>query len=207
MVVLASIGLWTALLTHDFSLEYVAGHISANMPKRLHLHGVLERTGGIDALLGADPVDAIRRSRSATSRARNRELDAVGDRHARRRSSLFFIATTCFKANPFDAARLHAARRARDESAAPESGHGDPSAESLPRLRRHGDSVRVRHRRAVHAPARRGVAGRRAALGAALVVLPHDRHHARHVVGVRRARMGRLLGVGSGRERVASSRG
>src|SRR3954463_8727998 len=30
MILLASIGLWTALLTHDFSLEYVAGHISAN---------------------------------------------------------------------------------------------------------------------------------------------------------------------------------
>ena len=38
-----------------------------------------------------------------------------------------------------------------------------------------------------------------------VVVLPHDRHHARHVVGVRRARMGRLLGVGSGGERVAAA--
>ena len=33
MVVLASIGLWTALLTHDFSLKYVASNTSANMPK------------------------------------------------------------------------------------------------------------------------------------------------------------------------------
>ena len=32
MVLLASIGLWTALLSHDFSLEYVASHISATMP-------------------------------------------------------------------------------------------------------------------------------------------------------------------------------
>src|SRR4051794_39866760 len=31
-VLLASIGLWTALLTKDFSLEYVAGHISSTMP-------------------------------------------------------------------------------------------------------------------------------------------------------------------------------
>ena len=30
--VLASIGLWTALLTRDFSLTYVASQISANMP-------------------------------------------------------------------------------------------------------------------------------------------------------------------------------
>src|SRR5262249_21775331 len=32
MVLLASIGLWPALLSRDFSLEYVASHISANMP-------------------------------------------------------------------------------------------------------------------------------------------------------------------------------
>ena len=39
----------------------------------------------------------------------------------------------------------------------------------------------------------------------ALVVLQHRRHHPRHVVGVRRARLGRLLGVGSGRERIVSA--
>ncbi|MEA2762216.1 MAG: cytochrome c-type biosis protein CcmF, partial [Gemmatimonadaceae bacterium] len=33
MVVLASIGLWTALLTHDFSIKYVASFTSANLPK------------------------------------------------------------------------------------------------------------------------------------------------------------------------------
>src|SRR6185312_17567568 len=32
MVLCASIGLWTALLTRDYSLEYVASHISTNMP-------------------------------------------------------------------------------------------------------------------------------------------------------------------------------
>ena len=45
---------------------------------------------------------------------------------------------------------------------------------------------------------------RRPALDTAVVVLPDDRHHTRHVVGVRRAGMGRVLGVGSGREFVAS---
>ena len=33
MVVLASLGLWTALLTHDFSIKYVASFTSANLPK------------------------------------------------------------------------------------------------------------------------------------------------------------------------------
>ncbi len=32
-VVLASIGLWTALFTHDFSLKFVASFTSANLPK------------------------------------------------------------------------------------------------------------------------------------------------------------------------------
>ncbi|MGH7634686.1 MAG: heme lyase CcmF/NrfE family subunit, partial [Gemmatimonadaceae bacterium] len=32
MVALASAGLWTALLQRDFSVEYVASHISATMP-------------------------------------------------------------------------------------------------------------------------------------------------------------------------------
>ena len=33
MIIAASAGLWTALLSHDFSLSYVASHTSANMPK------------------------------------------------------------------------------------------------------------------------------------------------------------------------------
>ena len=33
MVVLASLGLWTALFTHDFSIKYVASFSSANLPK------------------------------------------------------------------------------------------------------------------------------------------------------------------------------
>src|SRR5688500_19775266 len=32
LVILASIGLWTAILTHDFSLKYVASFTSSNLP-------------------------------------------------------------------------------------------------------------------------------------------------------------------------------
>src|SRR5579864_6850548 len=32
MVLLAAVGLWTALLTKDYSLEYVASHINTSMP-------------------------------------------------------------------------------------------------------------------------------------------------------------------------------
>src|SRR5258708_28568080 len=33
MVVLASLGLWTAIFSHDFSFKYVASFTSANLPK------------------------------------------------------------------------------------------------------------------------------------------------------------------------------
>ena len=200
MVVLASIGLWTALLTRDFSLEYVASHISATMPSVYIFTAFWSGQAG-SLLFWALILSMYGTIAIATSRKRNRELIpwATGTLSA---ILLFFIATTCFKANPFTRLDFTAARRTRDEPAAAESRHGDPSAQSLPRLRRDGDSVRVRDRRAVHAAARRRVAGRRAPLGAAVVVLPHDRHRARHVVGVRRARMERLLGVGSGGEFV-----
>ena len=42
-------------------------------------------------------------------------------------------------------------------------------------------------------------------MGAARLVLQYRRHRARHVVGVRGAGVGRLLGVGSSRERVAAA--
>ena len=106
MVVLASIGLWTALLTHDFSLEYVAAHTSANMPSVYMFTAFWGGQAGSmlfwALILSCYSAIAI----CDEPRAQSRELDAVGDRHARRRSSLFFLATTCFKANPFDAARL-----------------------------------------------------------------------------------------------------
>ena len=52
---------------------------------------------------------------------------------------------------------------------------------------------------------RRRLAGRDPALDAVRLGLPHRRHRARCVVGLRRARLGRLLGLGSRRERVAAA--
>ena len=99
MVLLASIGLWTALLTRDFSLEYVAGHISSNMPSIYVFTAFWSGQAGsmlfwalILSMYGAIAV--------ATSRRRNRELIpfAAGTLGA---ILLFFIATICFKANPY----------------------------------------------------------------------------------------------------------
>jgi cytochrome c-type biogenesis protein CcmF len=99
MVLLASLGLWTALLSRDFSLEYVAGHISASMPSIYVFTSFWSGQAG-SLLFWALILSMYGTIAIATSRARNRELVpwATGTLSA---ILLFFIATTCFKANPF----------------------------------------------------------------------------------------------------------
>jgi len=99
MVLLASIGLWTALLSRDFSLEYVAGHISASMPSVYVFTAFWSGQAG-SLLFWALILSMYATIAIATSRARNRELVpwATGTLSA---ILVFFIATTCFKANPF----------------------------------------------------------------------------------------------------------
>src|SRR5438067_9508903 len=73
MVVLASVGVWTALLSRDFSLEYVAGHISSTMPNAYVFTAFWSGQAGSmlfwALILSMYAVIAI-----ATSRKRNREL-------------------------------------------------------------------------------------------------------------------------------------
>ncbi len=71
----------------------------------------------------------------------------------------------------------------------------------------HDDPVRVRHRGARHRPPRRLVAARRPPLDDVQLAVPLVRPHARDDLGVRGARLGRLLGLGSGRERRRCCRG
>src|SRR5438874_1531535 len=99
MVLLASIGLWTALLSHDFSLEYVASHISATMPSIYVFTAFWSGQAG-SMLFWALILSGYATIAIATSRKRNRDLTpwATGTLSA---ILLFFIATTCFKANPF----------------------------------------------------------------------------------------------------------
>ena len=99
MVVLASVGLWTALLSKDFSLEYVAGHISSTMPSVYIFTAFWSGQAG-SLLFWALILSMYATIAIATSRARNRELLpwATGTLSA---ILVFFIATALFKANPF----------------------------------------------------------------------------------------------------------
>lgn len=99
MVLLASVGLWTALLSRDFSLEYVAGHISSTMPSFYVFTAFWSGQAG-SMLFWALILSFYGTVAIATSRKKNRELVpwAAGTLSA---ILLFFIATTAFKANPF----------------------------------------------------------------------------------------------------------
>jgi cytochrome c-type biogenesis protein CcmF len=99
-VVIASIGLWTALLTSDFSVRFVASYTSANLPAVYKFSAFWGGQAGsmlfwclVLALYSAITLYANRR--------RNRELmPYVSGTLAL--ILLFFLATTVFGANPYD---------------------------------------------------------------------------------------------------------
>jgi cytochrome c-type biogenesis protein CcmF len=100
LVVLASLGLWTALLTHDFSLKYVASNTSANMPKVYVFSAFWGGQAG--SLLFWTLILAVFSALaiwSARTKARDLAPWACGTLAM---ILLFFIAVVCFKANPYD---------------------------------------------------------------------------------------------------------
>ncbi len=96
---LASIGLWTALLTRDFSLTYVASQISANMPNIYVFTAFWSGQAG-SMLFWALILAGYSALAVWSNRASNRELmPFVTGTLAL--VLLFFLATTALKANPY----------------------------------------------------------------------------------------------------------
>jgi cytochrome c biogenesis factor len=99
MAGLASIGLWTALLTRDFSVEYVAASISQTTPRPYVFTAFWSGQAG--AMLFCATVLSLGGTIAiAASRRRSRELVpwATGTLSS---ILLFLLATICFAANPF----------------------------------------------------------------------------------------------------------
>ena len=99
-VLLASIGLWTALFTHDFSLKFVASFTSANLPK-VYLFTAFwaGQEGSLlfwSLIMTFYAVVAV-----FTNRDKNREMMpyVTGTLGV---VSLFFIMTMAFAENPFE---------------------------------------------------------------------------------------------------------
>ena len=96
---LAAAGLWTALLSRDFSLAYVASQISANMPNVYVFAAFWSGQAGSllfwALILSGYTVIVVR-----TNRDTNRDLMpfVTGTMSA---VLVFFLATTAFKANPY----------------------------------------------------------------------------------------------------------
>src|SRR3954468_24649063 len=117
----------------------------------------------------------------------------------------FFGGLLVFPPRPFRLPADPAAGGHRPERAAAPPEHDDPPADALLGVHAVRGALRVRGRRARRPPCRRRVDLRHAPLRARGVVLPRRRDHPRRAVVVLRARLGRLLGLGSGRERVAAA--
>jgi cytochrome c-type biogenesis protein CcmF len=100
LVVLASLGLWTALLTHDFSLRYVASFTSANLPVAYTITSFWAGQAG--SLLFWVLVLALYSAAAVwTNRRRNRALMpyVTGTLAA---VLVFFLAMLTLGANPYE---------------------------------------------------------------------------------------------------------
>lgn len=100
MIMLASLGLWTALFTRDFSLKYVASFTSANLPKVYTFTAFWAGQAG--SMLFWSLILVLFSSLTVFSnRARNRELmPFVTGTLAL--TLIFFLATLCLGANPYE---------------------------------------------------------------------------------------------------------
>ena len=100
MVVLASLGLWTAIFTHDYSFKYVASFTSTNLPKAYLFTAFWGGQAG-SMLFWVLILTFFAAVAVLTSRSRNRELMpyVIGTLAI---IAIFFLATLCFGANPYE---------------------------------------------------------------------------------------------------------
>ncbi len=204
LMTIASAVMINAFLTDDFSIRYVSRYSDSVQPL---FYKITSYWGGLDGsimfwvfLLSIFGSIAV-----AVNRERYRELIP------------YVVAVVSVGADVLpvpDAGaqqpvrHLHHAGSARRRGAQPAAAElldGDPPADALHRVRRHDDPVCVRHGGADHRPPRRRLAARRPPLDDVRVAVPLVRAGARDDLGLRGARLGRLLDVGSGRERGAAA--
>jgi cytochrome c-type biogenesis protein CcmF len=99
-VVVASLGLWTALLQHDFTLRYVASYTSSNLPRLYTLSAFWAGQAG-SMLFWSLILTTYSAIAVWSNRHRNRALmPYVSGTLAA--VTLFFLATICFGDSPFE---------------------------------------------------------------------------------------------------------
>ncbi|MDQ6612492.1 MAG: cytochrome c biogenesis protein CcsA, partial [Gemmatimonadota bacterium] len=98
--VIASIGVWTALFTHDFSIKFVASYTSINLPK-IYIFTAFWAGQAGSLLFWALILTTYSTIAVVTSRKANRSLmpwvtGTLGS------VALFFLMALCFGANPYE---------------------------------------------------------------------------------------------------------
>ena len=201
LIGLAVLCLAYAFVTHDFRIRYVAHYSDRSMTAALPAHRALGRPGRLAPLVALPPQHLHRASACAGSRAAIRELQpyVIATLMV---VILFFCVLMMFAANPF--ATSIAGARVDGEGLNPLLqnfymiihppslytgfvGCSVPFAFAIAAL----VTGRLDNEWIVAVPQ----------VDALRLAVPLDRQRARHALGLRRARLGRLLGLGSGRER------
>ena len=197
---LSSVALVYAFVSHDYSIKYVHHYSDAASPL---FYQITAYWGGLDGsilwwvfLLSVFSAIAI-----YTNRNRHRELlpytvtvlMVIAD---------FFLFVIIFFKNPFDSYLMDIPTVGKGLNPLLQNAYMVTHPPSpLHGLRRHEHPVRVRDGGADLGPARRHLDRVGAQVDAGRLVLPVDGPDAGDVVGVRGAGLGRLLGLGPGRER------
>ena len=201
LIALAFAALVNAHLTSDFSVLNVAENSNVAMPAIYKISGVWGNHEGsmllwvfILAIFGA-LVALFGRALPVKLRA-----DALAVQGL---ISVAFLAFILLTSNPFERTRARALRGTRSQSDFAGPRARDPSAAALSRLCRLLDRLFVRRRGADRGPHRRGLGALREALHARRLELSDAWHRRRLVLGLLHARLGRLLVLGSGRERLS----
>ena len=157
---------------------------------------------GLDAPLGADPRP-VRRARRRLRPQPARAAEGAGPCRSRAGSRPPSSSSSSSPPTRSSGSIPAPARGQRPQPGAPGHRPRHPSAASLSRLCRLLDLLRLRRRRADRRPHRRRLGALGAAVDARRLDVPHRRHRDGLLLGLLRARLGRLLVLGPGRERLA----
>ncbi len=200
LIGLSFLALTHAYVTSDFTVANVVSNSHSTKPLLYRISGVWGNHEGsmvlwvmILALFGA----------AVAAFGRNLPLDAQGQRARRAvvdRRGLPAVHPADVESVP--AHEPVARRRQRSQSDPAGPGARLSSAVSLHGLRRLLDRLLVRHRRADRRAHRRRLGALGAPVDARRLDVPDHRHRHGLVVGLLRARLGRLVVLGSGRERL-----
>ena len=202
-VALAFGALTDCYVTSDFSVANVFENSHTADAADLQVHQRLGQPRRLDAAVGADP-GVLRRAGRAVRR------QSAGDAEGQRAGGAVLdrgglLSLHSVHLEPVPAAGRGAGRGPRPQSDPAGFRPRGASADALSRLCRLLDRVLLRGRRPDRGPHRCGLGALGAAVDAARLDVPDARHRDGLLLGLLRARLGRLVVLGSGGERLADA--